>query len=69
MPVVFIFVFVFVFVFEFVFVFVFVFHLVEDQERLPSNIKKLEGFVHVNLHQVNAREPVGKFEHLHSGYI
>ena len=70
------------FAFVFIFVFVFVlaillqtvvdfvptcFHLVEDQQRLSSNVKKLEASVHVNLHQVDAGEAVGKFENLLSG--
>ena len=40
------------------------FRLVEDQERLPSNVKELEASVHVDLHQVNAGEAVRKFENL-----
>ena len=46
------------------FMFSMFFHLVEDQERLPSNVKELEASVHVDLHQVNAGEAVRKFENL-----
>ena len=44
-------------------------HLVEDQKWLPSNVEKLEGSIHVNLHQVDAGEAVSKLENLHSGEI
>ena len=42
------------------------FHLIENQQRLPSNVKKLETPIHVNLYKVDAGEAVGKFENLGS---